>query len=190
MKTVNKNLENTIIRKKSKFHAYVYPLFDTNDVEDILNELKREHPKASHYCWAYKLKEQSAYTDDGEPSGTAGSRILELINLKDLDVILAVVVRYYGGTKLGTGPLAKAYQEVVQELLIDNNLSLFFDSYIIDISTSYEKSEELKNKFKEYIINEEYTDTVKLRINIPVELIETINIKYELIKKSYYIKKK
>lgn len=189
MKTVNKNLENIIIRKKSKFQAYVYPLLDVDNLEIILNELKTLHPRASHYCWAYKLKEQSTYSDDGEPSGTAGSRVLDLINLKGLDAILAVVVRYYGGIKLGAGPLSKAYKDVVQEVLTDANISFLFDSYIIDISSSYEKSEELKNKLKEYIINEEYTETVKFRLNIPLELIETLNINYELIDKSYYIKK-
>ena len=83
-----------------------------NDVDDALTELgavKARHADATHNCWAYRIGPEVRFSDDGEPGGTAGRPMLEVLQKRDLDFVLAVVTRYYGGTKLGAGGLVRAY---------------------------------------------------------------------------------
>lgn len=97
----------------SKFLAYAYPLKDKEQVKDYLLQLKKEHPKAVHYCYAYRLgldKNDFRVNDDGEPSGSAGKPILNQIDSKQLTNVLVVVVRYFGGTLLGIPGLINAYK--------------------------------------------------------------------------------
>lgn len=99
--------------KGSKFLAYVYPISNTDDFKNHLQELKKEHPKANHYCFAYRLGTDGnnfRASDAGEPSGTAGKPILGQIDSKDLTNVLVVVVRYFGGTLLGVPGLINAYK--------------------------------------------------------------------------------
>ncbi len=107
MQLINTSL---IEEKKSKFLGFAYQINDLNEIKIIIKELKEKHSKAKHIVYAYKLKESAGKTDDKEPNGTAGSQIYNLIELKKLDNILIVVVRYYGGTKLGAGLLSRTYK--------------------------------------------------------------------------------
>ncbi len=106
--------------KKSKFIGYKFNVDNLSDVTKILEELKKEHKKATHICYAYKIVGEN-YTekafDDGEPSGTAGKPILNVINKQNLSNILIVVVRYFGGIKLGAGGLLRAYTKTASETL-------------------------------------------------------------------------
>ena len=110
-------IENEIIIKKSKFITKLYKIDKVNEVENILNELKKEHKKATHYCFAYKINGQEKAFDDGEPNHTAGLPILNIIHIKNLDNILIVVIRYFGGVKLGAGPLTRAYSKSASEII-------------------------------------------------------------------------
>lgn len=97
----------------SKFLAYSFPLKNADGLKKILSELKKEHPKAVHYCFAHRtglVGNQFRSSDDGEPSGTAGKPILGQIDSKGLTDILIVVVRYFGGTLLGVPGLINAYK--------------------------------------------------------------------------------
>ena len=97
----------------SRFIAYAYPIQNTNEFKDLLQGLKKEHPKAVHHCFAYRLGTDGnnfRVSDDGEPSGTAGKPILGQIDSKSLTNILIVVVRYFGGTLLGVPGLINAYK--------------------------------------------------------------------------------
>lgn len=97
----------------SKFIAYVYPVKDVTDFKEKLAALKKEHPKAAHYCFAYRLgtnRDNFRASDDGEPSGSAGRPILGQIDSKGLTQVLIVVVRYFGGTLLGVPGLINAYK--------------------------------------------------------------------------------
>ena len=109
---INYNKMNEIIIEKSKFITYSFDLFSTDKIKDILLELKKEHRKATHICFAYVYKKEVVLekcSDDGEPSGTAGLPILNVIKKKGLQNIMVVVVRYFGGKKLGAGGLVRAY---------------------------------------------------------------------------------
>lgn len=101
-----------IEEKKSKFIAYYYQLDDIQDVKLILENLRKEHKKARHIVYAYRFGNTAGKSDDKEPSGTAGLPLYNILERNDLDNSLLAVVRYFGGTKLGAGPLALAYNKV------------------------------------------------------------------------------
>ncbi|CAH2901413.1 MAG: FIG000605: protein co-occurring with transport systems (COG1739) [uncultured Paraburkholderia sp.] len=113
--------------RKSRFIAYAVPVEDRDAAMDELRRLRDEHPAATHVCWALLAGGQSGMSDDGEPSGTAGRPILEVLRHHDLDGVLGAVVRYYGGVKLGAGGgvklgaggLVRAYTDAIASALLD-----------------------------------------------------------------------
>lgn len=118
--TIEEPSEGLFRDKGSKFVAYAYPIKEEATLKDILVELKTLHPKARHHCWAYRLTpDRSVFrlNDDGEPSGTAGRPILNMLLSKDVTNVLVVVVRYFGGTLLGVPGLINAYKTATQEAL-------------------------------------------------------------------------
>ena len=117
-KTIQELSEGVYRDKGSKFIAYLYPLSSENDIKDIITALKAEHPKARHHCWALRLSPDRTVfrlNDDGEPSGTAGRPILNTLLSSELTNVLAVVVRYFGGTLLGVPGLINAYKSATVE---------------------------------------------------------------------------
>ena len=108
--------EQTI--RKSRFIGCVQPMADRAAAQVAVYGLWREHPQATHVCWALLAGGQSAAVDDGEPSGTAGRPMLEVLRHQDLDGVLATVVRYYGGINLGAGGLVRAYTDSVAQALL------------------------------------------------------------------------
>ncbi|KAJ1268884.1 hypothetical protein BS78_07G167000 [Paspalum vaginatum] len=103
--------------KRSKFIAIAAPVPNERAAMDFLDQVK--DPRATHNCWAYKLGEQFRYNDDGEPSSTAGKPIYSAIISSGIDMVMVVVIRYFGGIKLGTGGLVRAYGGVASECLKD-----------------------------------------------------------------------
>ncbi|MDP3468222.1 MAG: YigZ family protein [Daejeonella sp.] len=117
-KTIQELSEGIYRDKGSKFISYLYPVSSENDIKDLINALKSEHPKARHHCWALRLSPDKTVfrlNDDGEPSGTAGRPILNTLLSNELTNILAVVVRYFGGTLLGVPGLINAYKSATIE---------------------------------------------------------------------------
>ena len=113
-------MENLIEIKKSKFYGYSFSVTKQEQVLEILAKLKKEHKKATHICYAYKIidgQEYVKFNDDGEPNGTAGRPILNVIEKKKLSNIVVFVVRYFGGIKLGAGGLVRAYTNCASDLL-------------------------------------------------------------------------
>lgn len=137
--TIEKSAVAEYKDRGSKFIGYAYPLESTDDFKKCLEEVKKEHPKASHHCFAYRIGlDNNVYrvNDDGEPSGTAGKPILGQIDSKQLTNILIVVVRYFGGTLLGVPGLINAYKTAASIVLqvtptvqkpIEENYILHFD---------------------------------------------------------------
>lgn len=93
----------------SRFVAVAAPVASVEEATALLDELRAAHPDASHHVWAYRVGEAQRFSDDGEPGGTAGRPVLEVVLKRDLDFVAVVVVRYFGGRKLGAGGLARAY---------------------------------------------------------------------------------
>jgi uncharacterized YigZ family protein len=107
-----------LVIKKSRFIGCVQPVADRAQAQAIVAALRATHPGAVHVCWALMAGGQSAAVDDGEPSGTAGLPMLNVLRHQDLDGVLATVVRYWGGTKLGAGGLVRAYTDAVAQALL------------------------------------------------------------------------
>lgn len=117
MYIINKNAENEIIIKKSRFITKLYYIENTNKVNDIINELKKEYKKCTHICYSYIIGPNAKAIDDGEPSGTAGKPILNVLQKKNMTNVLCVVIRYFGGIKLGAGGLVRAYTKSASEVI-------------------------------------------------------------------------
>ncbi len=107
----------TLEIKKSKFIAYYYEVTNVEEVAKILEELKKEHKKARHIPYAYKIDGYIKKSDDKEPSGTSGMPILNIIDKNNLNHVLIAVVRYFGGIKLGAGGLVRAYSNSAKEAI-------------------------------------------------------------------------
>ncbi len=107
-----------LIIKKSRFIACVQPMPDRAGAQQVVASLRAEHPGAAHVCWSLLAGGQSAAVDDGEPSGTAGRPMLDVLRHQDLEGVLATVVRYFGGIKLGAGGLVRAYTDSVAQALL------------------------------------------------------------------------
>ena len=105
--------------RKSRFIAHAIPVADRDAAMAELRRLRETHPAATHVCWALLAGGHSGMSDDGEPSGTAGRPIIEVLRHHDLDGVLGAVVRYYGGVKLGAGGLVRAYTDSIARVLQD-----------------------------------------------------------------------
>ena len=107
----------TIEVKKSKFIAYYYEINNKEEIETILKDIKKEHKKAKHIPYAYKIDNLVKKSDDKEPSNTAGTPIYNIIMQNDLNNVLILVVRYFGGTLLGSGLLTRTYLNSAKEVI-------------------------------------------------------------------------
>lgn len=110
-------IHSELLIKKSRFIGCVQPVADRATAQAMVARLRAEHPGAAHVCWALLAGGQSAAVDDGEPSGTAGRPMLDVLRHQDLEGVLATVVRYYGSVKLGAGGLVRAYTDCVAQAL-------------------------------------------------------------------------
>ena len=139
-KTISRPSEETLFKEKgSKFYGYAFPVKTESDVEDCLAALKTKHKSARHFCYAYQVGTENLYyraNDDGEPSNSAGMPIYGQLQSFDVTNVLVVVVRYFGGTKLGVGGLISAYKESAKlsleaakivEKTIDIHFKITFD---------------------------------------------------------------
>ena len=108
-----------LLIKKSRFIGCVQPVVDRASAQQLVDGLRRAHPGAAHVCWALLAGGQSAAVDDGEPSGTAGRPMLDVLRHQELEGVLATVVRYFGGVKLGAGGLVRAYTDCVAQALLE-----------------------------------------------------------------------
>jgi uncharacterized YigZ family protein len=163
-KTISNPAEGEYKEKGSKFICYVFPVHTASEIENSLESIKKMHPKARHYCYAWKLGtdgNQYRSNDDGEPSGTAGKPILNQLLSFELTHVLAVVVRYFGGTLLGTTGLIRAYKEAtidalnhteIIEKIIDVRFTITFEyHWMSDVMNALKKLnvEILEQEFNE-----------------------------------------
>ena len=163
--------------KKSRFIARGYYVENREQVNEYLEIVKQDYPDARHYCWAYILGHpksaiSAAMSDDGEPSGTAGKPIYNVLSHKDVGFILVIVIRYFGGIKLGAGGLVRAYSAVAQKLLDNLPVTLVIQYEVGRIYCDY--SEEQKIRHQLNVINGRindvtYQEQVELYCQIPQE---------------------
>lgn len=181
MKSVKETITNIYEIEKSKFITIIIPLDDKDKVQDEINEIKKEWKDATHYCYAYIINEFKKSSDDGEPGGTAGVPMMEVLNQNDLYNVLAVTVRYFGGIKLGAGGLVRAYRKSITECLNNNQEKIveLISGYLIKIETTYDNQKDIEYNFKR-IKNKEYTDKVIYEIELSEEEYKLNKDKYNL----------
>lgn len=171
-KTVEEVGEGTITERKSKFIAYIHPVATEEEVKELLEEHRKKYYNARHICWAYMLgplREEFRANDDGEPSGTAGRPILGQINSFELTDVLILVIRYFGGTLLGTGGLIKAYREAataaiesvtIVEKTIDDTIRIYFEYPLLN------EVMRILNMYEEATWVQHFTETCEMVITI------------------------
>ena len=178
---VNEN-ENLIIINKSKFIGIIKKVYSKDDVLNILEETKKLYPDATHICYAYILPSMEKYDDNGEPVGTAGIPILDILKKNDLCYTLAIVVRYFGGIKLGSNGLVRAYSNTISSLIKDNTKDIE-TGYLIRIEENYNNSERLDYLLKESkIIKKDYQDKIVIEVLVNKKTLEDLsNVNYKII---------
>ena len=139
MKTISKNIENEIIINKSRFICKLVKVYSEEDVMNALNNVKEEYKDATHYCYSYIINNTERFNDDGEPGGTAGMPILNVLKQNELNYVLCVVIRYFGGIKLGAGGLVRAYTKSASECLNVSTLKELKIGFSIKILFDYDK---------------------------------------------------
>jgi uncharacterized YigZ family protein len=152
-KTILQPAEGFITEKKSKFIAHIFPVKTVGEVKEILDEYRKKYYDARHVCWAYMIgweRDDFRSNDDGEPSGTAGRPILGQINSSELTDVLILVVRYFGGTLLGTGGLIKAYKEAAGEAIANAQIEEKTVNDIIEIHFDYILLNEVMRVLKQF----------------------------------------
>lgn len=148
---INKEVFEITIRN-SKFIGIIEPIEGRNDIKNILSEIKNEYKNATHYCYAFTLVNDKGFSDDDEPNKTAGLPILQLIESEDLVNVIVVVVRYFGGIKLGPGGLIRAYSSTTREVINKSNKIDLIDGYEVSISFPYTLEKEVNYILKNIII--------------------------------------
>lgn len=169
--TVEGFTEFKLKEKGSLFHGFSYNVINEKIAVETLNSLKKKYYDATHHCYAYKLKNgKIKYSDDGEPNGTAGIRILQAIEHFNLIDTLVIIIRYFGGTKLGTGPLGKAYFETSLNTL-ESSKKITLNPYVkISFSTEYElisQIHRLIENAKGIISKSNFSDDINFNILLP-----------------------
>jgi len=170
--TIEKPAEGIFRDRGSKFLALAYPVTNETEIKPILAKLKTAHPKANHHCWAMRLGiDRSVFrlNDDGEPSGTAGRPILNILLSRDITNVLLVVVRYFGGTLLGVPGLINAYKSATEAAL---NEAVIIQKTVNDVYTiefDYTHTNEVMRIVKDEhlsIVKQSFDTNSRLQVSI------------------------
>ncbi len=182
MKVIINEKKEIYIKEKSKFIGIIKKVYHKEEIDNILNSLKEEYPDATHICYAYILPNSKKYFDDKEPSSTAGKPILDVLEKNNLCFVLGIVIRYFGGIKLGSNGLIRAYSHTISNTLIDNIKEIEY-GYLIKIIDDYKNLDNIKYLLKEdLIIKEEYLDKIIIYAIINKKRLAKISlIHYEIM---------
>ncbi|BDF33234.1 IMPACT family member YvyE [Lachnospiraceae bacterium] len=179
-KTVYEGGEGEIVEKKSRFIAAVKPVSTEDDALAFIESVKKKHWNATHNCFAYVIGERSELarcSDDGEPNGTAGKPMLDVLQGEELRNTAVVVTRYFGGTLLGTGGLVRAYSQAVKSGLASSVIITKIRGVKLRIGIDYTglgKIQYILGQKGLRILDSEYTDSVKLEVLVPEDAVEAV----------------
>ena len=195
-KTIEKENSAEIVEKKSRFIANIYNVESKEEAEEKIKQIKKKYYDAKHHCFAFSIIEENGITqkssDDGEPSGTAGAPILNIIKSNNLQNVVIIVTRYFGGILLGTGGLTRAYSEAAGKVVEQSELIQKEPGMEVELEIDYNDNE----KFKYYcqknninIIKIEYTENILYKRNKTNNKQLDINIKNIKLKCRKHVKK-
>lgn len=173
MKTIKENVSSEIVEKKSKFIADIIYVQTPEEAEEQISRIRKKYFDAKHHCFAYSIMTNEEIinraSDDGEPSGTAGMPMLNIINKNDLINVLVVVTRYFGGILLGTGGLVRAYSESTIKAINSAEFVIEERGYEVQLEINYNNFEKLSYYCKKNninIINLEYGEKIICNIEL------------------------
>lgn len=178
--TVYTGGSDEIVEKKSRFIAQVFPVETEEEVARIIEETRKKYWDARHNCYAFVLGaggEITRCSDDGEPSGTAGRPILEVLLGKGLKNVLVIVTRYFGGTLLGTGGLVRAYSQAAQAGLAASEIITKQAGCLMTIDTDYNgigRLQYVAGQLELAVLDTLYTEKVQMKLLVPAELCDRV----------------
>ena len=178
-KTIAGRCEARFIEKKSEFIGYLAPVLTEEDAVKFVAEIRALHPKARHNCYAYILRENNTarHSDDGEPQGTAGAPIFEVLRKEGLTDVACVVTRYFGGILLGAGGLTRAYAKAAKDAVNSAEIKLMCEAVLLEISLDYALYGRLAAVFAEFgarVYSEHFSEQVKIAVHVRAELSEQL----------------
>lgn len=181
-RTIAERCEARFIEKKSEFIGYLSPAGSEEDAVAFINEIRAMHRKATHNCYAYILRENSMcrHSDDGEPAGTAGVPIYEVLRREGLTDTVCVVTRYFGGVLLGAGGLVRAYTRGAKDAVGAAKIKVMAAAVRLEISVDYSLYGRLPQVFSDFDVrvnSEDFADNVKISLFVREELAETLTNK-------------
>ena len=172
-KTIEKENSAEIVEKKSRFIANIYNVESKEEAEEKIKQIKKKYYDAKHHCFAFSIIEENGITqkssDDGEPSGTAGAPILNIIKSNNLQNVVIIVTRYFGGILLGTGGLTRAYTEAAGKVVEQSELIQKEPGMEVELEIDYNDNEKFKyycQKNNVNIIKIEYTENILYKIEL------------------------
>ena len=189
-------LEEEIVEKKSKFIATLCYIKNEEQANNLIKDIKKQYHDARHNCFAYRVMTESGvverFSDDGEPSGTAGGPMLNILGKNNLCNVLVVVTRYFGGILLGTGGLVRAYSDATIKVINSATIARETIGLEVEIEIEYAQLEGFKyycNKNNIRIVNVVYEDNIKCYVEVTKEELENIVsggcgiLRYEVVEK-------
>ena len=187
MYTIKDNKEKTIIINKSKFISQSYFVNSVSDAQNIINNIKDKYKDATHVCYAYIIDNNVKYSDDREPNNTAGLPIYLVLEKNNLNHVLVIVIRYFGGIKLGAGGLTRAYSNSAT-LVINDNITELIPGYKVEIKLDYDTIKEVEYILKnENIISKQFNEDITIILEISDDNINIIKEKLNHYIKSFNI---
>lgn len=181
-KTISERCEARFVEKKSEFIGYLSPVKTEEEAIAFINEIRAMHRKATHNCYAYILRENrtARHSDDGEPSGTAGVPIYEVLRKEELCDVACVVTRYFGGIMLGAGGLVRAYTRGAKDAVDTAKIKVMAEAAKAEITVDYSLYGRLPQIFADFDArteSEDFADTVKVTVFVRWELAEKLKEK-------------
>jgi len=187
MKSIKDEVINEIIINKSRFIAILVSVNSKDEVNVILNKYKELYRDATHYCYGYVIGGYSKCSDDGEPSGTAGLPILNVLKSNDLTNVLCLVIRYFGGVKLGAGGLVRAYSKSASEAINIADIKDLIDGYYIEIEFDYDSIKQIDYILRDIRVTKRFDGNIVYSFKISdhdfLEIENTLNNKTKILKK-------
>ena len=190
MKSI-KNNQHTIIIKNSRFICYTYKVDSIEEINKILSDTKIKYYDATHCCYAYIIDNIKRESDDGEPSGTAGIPMLQVLEKNNLNHVLCIVIRYFGKIKLGAGGLVRAYTKSVTET-IKNSIVELVPGVKIKLSFGYEYIKKIDYILKDVmVLDKSFNDKIVYLVNVNFDLLDELKslntVEIEILSNIYLI---
>lgn len=182
MKKLVESEEGIYIEKKSKFICHLFTVTSADEVTEIIKAEKKKYYDAKHHCYAYVMGDDGSdikCSDDGEPSGTAGRPMLDILQKEGLTDILCVVTRYFGGTLLGTGGLVRAYSTALKDAIDKSTFKNETEAVIVKYKYGYNFDARISSYLRDKdikVLDSEYSDAVEITIVLEKEMYSAVDV--------------